>query len=131
MNFFSFCLYILFSCFSNVLELYARALLRLVYKAFTRHEYSMRLRFKTFKAFTCLVMAMSDNESSGIPHISGDISGRNTGTNNHLQDDFNAVDAVSLFNSKLDAALEKQRISIVSELQDKLKFNSVSTELKF
>ena len=38
--------------------------------------------------------------------------------------EFNAVDAVHWFNTKIDIALEKQRRSIVSELQEKLKSNT-------
>ncbi|CAC5401129.1 unnamed protein product [Mytilus coruscus] len=41
--------------------------------------------------------------------------------------EFSAVDAVSLFNTKIDIALNKQRSSIVSELQEKLQVN---TEIK-
>ncbi|CAC5421229.1 unnamed protein product [Mytilus coruscus] len=37
--------------------------------------------------------------------------------------EFSAVDAVSLFNTKIDIALDKQRSSIVSELQEKLQLN--------
>ena len=36
-------------------------------------------------------------------------------------EEFDAVDAVSLFNKKLETALEKQRSAILSEIQDKLK----------
>ena len=42
----------------------------------------------------------------------------------HGYTDFNAVDALRLLNSKIDIALEKQRVSIVSELQNKLKVNT-------
>ena len=75
---------------------------------------------------------MSDNDSATFPHVSGENSGLPTDLNSsNLQGDFNALDAVRLFNSKLDAALEKQRVSIVSEIQDKLKFNnSSSSDLK-
>ncbi|VDH94660.1 organic solute transporter subunit alpha [Mytilus galloprovincialis] len=38
--------------------------------------------------------------------------------------EFSAVDAVSLFNTKIDIALDKQRSSIVSELQEKLQVNT-------
>ncbi|CAC5409726.1 unnamed protein product [Mytilus coruscus] len=38
--------------------------------------------------------------------------------------EFSAADAVSLFNTKIDIALDKQRASIVSELQDKLQTNT-------
>lgn len=38
--------------------------------------------------------------------------------------EFNAVDAVSLFNNKIDFALKTQRVEIVTELQDKFKTSS-------
>lgn len=38
--------------------------------------------------------------------------------------DFNAIDAVSLFNNKIDFALKTQRVEIVSELKDKFKNSS-------
>lgn len=41
--------------------------------------------------------------------------------------DFDVMDAVSLFNSKLDAALEKQKTLILSEVQEKLKPANTST----
>ena len=44
-----------------------------------------------------------------------------TETNSNSGQDFDVLDAVSLFNSRLDAALEKKRTLILSEVQDKLK----------
>lgn len=57
---------------------------------------------------------LPSNEGPG-PSSAGD---------NRDSTDFNAVDAVHLFNTKIDIALEKQRVSIVSELQDKFKTNA-------
>nr|XP_034305004.1 uncharacterized protein LOC117682134 [Crassostrea gigas] len=42
-------------------------------------------------------------------------------SNSNSGQDFDVIDAVSLFNSRLDAALEKQKTLILSEVQDKLK----------
>lgn len=42
----------------------------------------------------------------------------------HGYTDLNAVDAVGLLNSKIDIAMEKQRVSIDFELQNKLKVNT-------
>nr|XP_034306591.1 uncharacterized protein LOC117682646 [Crassostrea gigas] len=42
-------------------------------------------------------------------------------SNSNSGQDFDVIDAVSLFNSRLDAALEKQKHLILSEVQDKLK----------
>ena len=42
----------------------------------------------------------------------------------HGYTDFNTVDAVILLNSKIDIALEQQRVSIVSESQSNLKVNT-------
>ncbi|XP_062595343.1 uncharacterized protein LOC134256677 [Saccostrea cucullata] len=44
-----------------------------------------------------------------------------TETNSNSGQDFDVIDAVSLFNSRLDTALEKQKTLILSEIQDKLK----------
>lgn len=44
-----------------------------------------------------------------------------TDTNSNSGHDFDVMDAVSLFNCRLDAALEKQKTLILSEVQDKLK----------
>lgn len=42
-------------------------------------------------------------------------------SNSNSGQDFDVIDAVNLFNSRLDAALEKQKTLIISEVQDKLK----------
>jgi hypothetical protein len=42
----------------------------------------------------------------------------------HGYTDLNAVDAVGLLNSKIDIAMERQRVSIDFELQNKLKVNT-------
>ena len=71
---------------------------------------------------------MSDSESlsrqSSNNHRSTEGAGPSTSGRSPGYTDFNAVDAVSLFNTKIDIALEKQRVSIVSELQNKLKVNT-------
>ncbi|CAC5364864.1 unnamed protein product [Mytilus coruscus] len=69
---------------------------------------------------------MSDSESHSHQnsHPSTEGAGSRSGEYSRITTEFNAVDAVHLFNTKIDIAPEKQRISIVSELQDKLKVNS-------
>lgn len=44
-----------------------------------------------------------------------------TETNSNPGEDFDVMNAVSLFNSRLDAAVEKQKTLILSKVHDKLK----------
>ncbi len=65
-------------------------------------------------------MSASDNSGQDDQHThAGD-----SVTQDSSRTEFNAVDAVHLFNTKIDIAFQKQKVDIVSEIQDKLKSTS-------